>query len=46
MAKNFTKNNKKEAGLFSKSKNVREAPLSLDQSLHEVQSTDIEKTSF
>jgi len=46
MAKNSAKNTKKESGLFSKTQNVREAPLSLDQSLHEVQSTDIEKTSF
>jgi hypothetical protein len=43
MAKN-AKANTKKAKYFSKTKH--EAPLSLDQSLHEVQSTDIERTSF
>jgi len=43
MAKN-AKNNTKKTKYFGKTKH--DAPLSLDQSLHEVQSTDIEKTSF
>lgn len=46
MAKNLAKDKNKESKLFTRSKTVKEAPLSLDQSLHEVQSTDIEKTSF
>ncbi|MGI6684582.1 MAG: hypothetical protein ACOX47_03635 [Bacillota bacterium] len=44
MLKMTKKNNKKEAKYLGKTSN--EAPLSLDQSQHEVQSTDLEKTSF
>ncbi|MGI6629910.1 MAG: hypothetical protein ACOX4H_05200 [Bacillota bacterium] len=44
MAKTSEKNNKKGSKLFGKRE--KDAPLSLDQSQHEVQSTDIEKTSF
>lgn len=46
MTKSFTKNTKKETQIVNTPKNAQDAPLSLDQSLHEVQSTDLEKTSF
>jgi len=44
MAKNSTKTSRKKRQFFSKSD--MDTPLSLDQSQHEVQSADIEKTTF
>lgn len=45
MVKNSEKNHKKGTE-SDRTKNFKDNPLSLDQSLHEVQATDMEKTSF
>lgn len=47
MTKNSAKNNKNKSNqLTNSSQNMKGNPLSLEQSMHEVQATDFEKSSF